>query len=73
MDSYPELPELPGITDYNQWVEALQQRIKEHNRHLRELPLTVGQRVEDLLTQIQSVINLDEITFTEGSIRYRHL
>ena len=34
-----ELLELPGITNYNQRVEALQLRIKEHNRHLRELPL----------------------------------
>ena len=45
----PELPELPGITEYNQRVEALQRRVEEHNRHLRELPATVDQRVENLL------------------------
>ena len=27
----PKLPELPGIADYNQRVEALQQRVKNHN------------------------------------------
>ena len=48
----PELPELPGSANYNQRVEALQQRIKEHTRHLRELPLTVDQRVEILLARI---------------------
>ena len=73
MDSYPELPELPGITDYNQQVEALQQRMEEHNSHLRELPLTVDQRAEHLLAHIQSGINLHKIAFTEGNIWYRHL
>ena len=68
-----ELPELPGITDYNQQVEALWKRIEEHNRHLRELPLTVNQRVESLLAHIWSGINLDKMTFTEGNIWYRHL
>ena len=69
----PELPELPGITDYNWRVEALQQRIEEHNRHLRELPLTTDQRVENLLACIWSGVNLDKSTFTEENIWYSHL
>ena len=69
----PELPELPGISNYNQQVEALQQGIEEHNRHLRELPLTVDQKVEHLLARIWSGINLDKVMFTEGHITYHHL
>ena len=69
----PELPELPRITDYNQRVEALWQIIKAHNQHIRQLPATVDQRVEQLLARIWSGINLDEIAFTKGHITYRHL
>ena len=69
----PKLPELPGIADYNQRVVALRQRVKTHNQRAREQPLTVDQHLNGLLTRIQSGINLDKITFTEGNIQYRHL
>ena len=48
----PELPELPGISDYNRQVEALQQRVVAHNQRVAEQPLTVNQRLGGLLTCI---------------------
>ena len=69
----PELPELPGISDYNRRVEALQQRIEAHNQHIRQLPTTVDLRVEQLLACIQLGENLDEIAFMEGNITFQQL
>ena len=69
----PELPELPGITDFNQRVEALQQRVESHNWCIRELPLTPEECLESLLAHIWSGINLDKVAFSEGHITYRHL
>ena len=46
----PELPELPGIADYNRHVAALQQRVVAHNQRVREQPLTVNQQLNGLLT-----------------------
>ena len=66
----PELPELPGISDYNRRVEVLQQRIEAHNQNIRQLPTMVDLRVEQLLAQIRSGINIDEIAFTEGNITF---
>ena len=68
-----ELPELPGIANYNRWVAALWERVEEHNRQVQQLPVSVTQRLEDLLTHIQSGENLDKITFTEGNITYHQL
>ena len=69
----PRLPELPDITDFNRWTEVLCQRIIEHNRSLRELPLTPHQCLEALLAHIQSRENLDEVAFSEGNITYCQL
>ena len=68
-----ELPELPGISDYNRRVEALQQRIKAHNQHIRPLPATVDLQVEQLLACIRLGENLDKIAFMEGNITFRQL
>ena len=57
------LPFLPCIEDYNQWVETLWQRIKAHNQSLRQLPITVEQRVYQLLACIWSGVNLDKVAF----------
>ena len=70
---FPKLPELPGITDLNRQTEALCQRIIEHNRSLRELPLTPHRCLEALLAHIWPGENLDEVAFTEGNITYRQL
>ena len=48
----PKLPELPGIADYNQQVEALQHRVETHNQRVREQPLTVNQHLDGILTCI---------------------
>ena len=69
----PELPELPGIADYNWRVVALWQRVKSHNQWVRELPLTVNQRLDSLLTHIWLGINLNEIAFSDGNITFRQL
>ena len=69
----PDLPMLPRIDDYNRRVEALWQRVKEHNHQLHQLPISSEQGVEQLLAHIQSGINLDKITFTEGNITYQNL
>ena len=62
----PELPELPGITDYNQQVEA-------HNQRLWQLPLSPEERLEELLACIWSGENLDKVAFQEGQITYPQL
>ena len=67
------LPELPGIAKYNTRVAALQERIKEHNRQIQQLPMSTEQRVENLLAHIRSGVNLDKVTFTKGHITIRHL
>ena len=46
----PELPELPGIAEYNQRVTALRQTVKTHNQRIREEPRTVNQCLGSLLT-----------------------
>ena len=47
-----ELPELPGIAEYNRRVATLPQHIKAHNQRIRELPLTANQCLDGLLTCI---------------------
>ena len=71
--STENLPPLPGIDNYNRCVEILQQRIEAHNQSLHQLPITVEQRVDQLLAHIRSGVNLDKITFREGSITYWNL
>ena len=68
-----ELPDLPGITDYNRWVVALRARVEEHNHQVQQLSVSVTQRLEDLLTHIRSGENLDKIAFPEGNITYHQL
>ena len=51
----------------------LHQRIIEHNRSLRELPLAPHQWLEALLAHIWSGENLDKVAFTEGNITYCQL
>ena len=68
-----ELPELPGIADYNRWVAALHARVEEHNHQVEQLPVLVTQQLDNLLTCIWSGENLDEIAFTEGNITYCQL
>ena len=69
----PEIPELPGIAKFNHRTEALHQRVKDHNHWIRELPLTPERRFEDILEQIQSGVNLDELVFSEGTITFQQL
>ena len=40
------------------------------NQQVRELPPTVNQRLDGLLTHIQSGINLNEIAFSDGNIMF---
>ena len=68
----PEIPELPGIAELNHRTEILQ-RIEDHNRRVRELPLTPEERFESLLARIWSGENLDQLAFSEGNITYRQL
>ena len=72
-DPFPELPELPGISNFNQRVETLHQQIIAHNQRLREIPLSPEQCLSNLIDHIQSRQNLDEVAFTEGNITYHQL
>ena len=69
----PEMTEIPGITEFNHRTKALHQRIEDHNRRIRELPLTPEQWLESILTRIRSGENLDELVFMEGNITYHQL
>ena len=69
----PELPELPGASDFNWRVAAVWRRVESHNQRVRELGLTTNQWLDTVLTHVQSRINLDEPAFTEGNITFRQL
>ena len=69
----PEIPRLLSISDINRRTEELRQRIEAHNRSLREQPPTPIQRLAAILTRIRFGINLDEIAFQEGNIKFRQL
>ena len=71
--STENLPPLLGIDDCNRRVAVLQQRVETFNEQLCQLPILAEQRVDQLLAQIQSGINLDQIAFWEGSITYLNL
>ena len=68
-----ELLELPRIADYNRQVAALRTRVEERNRQIQQLSVPVTQKLEDLIAQIQSGVDLDEIAFTKGNITFCHL
>ena len=68
-----EIPEIPGIAEFNRRTEALHQRIKDHNCWIRELPLTPEQWLESILTRIRSRENLDEVAFKQDNITYHQL
>ena len=69
----PEIPELPGIAEFNRRTEALRQRVEDHNRRIRELPLTIDARLETILERVRAGENLDELVFSEGTLTYRNL
>ena len=69
----PEIPELPGIAEFNRRTEALRQRVEDHNRWIRELPLTPEARLDTILERIRSRVNLDELAFSEGNLTYQQL
>ena len=68
-----ELLELPGISNFNRKTEALCQRVKAHNRRLRDLPLMPEGCLEALLARVWSRGNLDRVAFQEGHITYCQL
>ena len=69
----PEILELPGITEFNRRTEALHQRVEDHNRQIRELPLTPEARLDTILERIRSGVNLDKLAFSEGNLTYQQL
>ena len=69
----PEIPELPGIAEFNRRTKALHQRVEVFNNRIRELPLTVNAKLDNILERVRAGENLDELAFSEGTLTYRHL
>ena len=69
----PELPELPGIAEFNKRTEALCLCVEEHNQQIRARPPAVRAHLAALLAHIWSGENLDKVAFPEGNITYRQL
>ena len=66
----PEIPELPGIAKFNHRTETLRQRVEDHNRRIRELPLTPEARFDNILERVRAGENLDELAFSKGTLTY---
>ena len=43
------------------------------NNRIRELPLTVDERLNTILERVRVEENLDKLVFSEGTLTYRHL